>query len=263
MLRRLLIGGTTAALTTTGLVLAGPATAAHAGHGGLPDGRRVVEHVVRRGDTATSLAVRYHAWTAELIEHNHLGPDATLRVGDRIEVPVVVSAVRRADAEPRADRRRPAGKWADRARERAADRRTPPATGRDRVRRTIAAAARRHGVDPDLALAMAWQESGWQMDVVSTAGAIGAMQVLPTTGTWMELYADRSLRLRRLRDNVEAGVRLLRVLDDHTSSRRRQVAAYYQGLGAVREHGLYDETEAYVANVLAIKRRLEQGRPPS
>jgi hypothetical protein len=41
------------------------------------------------------------------------------------------------------------------------------------------------------------------------------------------------------------------------------VGAYYQGLGALQEHGLYGETKAYVANVLAIKERLEDGRPPA
>jgi hypothetical protein len=89
------------------------------------------------------------------------------------------------------------------------------------------------------------------------------MQVLPGTGRWMEYYAGRDLRLRVLKDNATAGVLLLGVLDDHTRSRRHMIGAYYQGLGALREHGLYDETKAYVANVQAIRRRLEAGRPPA
>jgi hypothetical protein len=79
----------------------------------------------------------------------------------------------------------------------------------------------------------------------------------------MEWYAGRPLHLHRLQDNAAAGVLLLGVLGDETRSRRHQVAAYYQGLGAVREHGLYDDTRGYVANVIAIKRRLEEGRPPA
>jgi hypothetical protein len=78
----------------------------------------------------------------------------------------------------------------------------------------------------------------------------------------MEWYADRDLRLRKLRDNATAGVLLLDVLADHTDTRRHQVGAYYQGLGAVQRHGLYEETVPYVDNVLAIKRRLEQGHSP-
>jgi soluble lytic murein transglycosylase-like protein len=138
-----------------------------------------------------------------------------------------------------------------------------PDRDREKVRRVIAGAARHHDVDPQLALAIAWQESGWQMGVVSSANAIGAMQVLPSTARWMEHYAGRPLRLRKLGDNAKAGVLLLRVLSQHTHRRTHKIGAYYQGLGAVQRHGLYDETRTYVDNVEAIKRRLEDGRPPS
>ena len=138
-----------------------------------------------------------------------------------------------------------------------------PDRDREKVRRVIAGAARHHDVDPQLALAIAWQESGWQMGVVSSAHAIGAMQVLPSTARWMEHYAGRRLRLHRLGDNATAGVLLLRVLSRHTHRRTHKIGAYYQGLGAVREHGLYAETRTYVRNVVAIKERLEDGRPPS
>ena len=89
------------------------------------------------------------------------------------------------------------------------------------------------------------------------------MQVLRSTGRWMEHYAGRRLRLHKLGDNAKAGVLLLRVLSHHTQRRTHKIGAYYQGLGAVREHGLYEETRAYVGNVVAIKKRLEDGRPPS
>ena len=59
---------------------------------------------------------------------------------------------------------------------------------------------------------------------------------------------------------LTAGI-TMSVLGSETSNRRRAVAAYYQGLGAVRSHGLYGETRPYVANVLALKRRLEAGLP--
>ena len=131
------------------------------------------------------------------------------------------------------------------------------------MRQAIVRASRREGVDPQLSLAVSWQEAGWRMHHVSSAGAIGAMQVLPSTAKWMELYVGRDLKPRRLRDNVAAGVTLLDVLAAETVSRARQVGAYYQGLGAVRRHGLYDDTRAYVDNVLAIKHRLEAGRPPA
>jgi len=245
---------TTAAALAVALAagaLVGPLAApAEASHAPLPPGRDVRTHVVQPGETATELAVRFHAWTAELIAHNHLGPSATLHEGQRIEIPVVRSAV------------------PDRSGGRSAS--SPGSAGgpvadptRARVRTRIERVSRRRGVDPELSLAVSWQEAGWQMHHVSGAGAIGAMQVLPSTADWMEYYVGRSLRPRRLHDNAVTGVTLLRVLADNTRSRRHRVAAYYQGLGAVREHGLYRETRAYVDNVLAIKRRLEQGQPPA
>ena len=47
------------------------------------------------------------------------------------------------------------------------------------VRRMVAATARRHGVSPSLAVAVAYHESGFQQRVVSGVNAIGVMQVLP------------------------------------------------------------------------------------
>jgi len=223
----------------------------------LPGGRHIKHYTVRPGDTATGLAVRYHAWTAELIAHNHLGRSAGLTVGDRIEIPVVTAAVPHHQSEPTAHPPHGPAAANNRSRHRVAD---PP---RQRVRRAIVRVSRQRGVDPQLSLAVSWQEAGWQMHHVSSAGAVGAMQVLPSTTKWMELYVGRNLKGHRLRDNVAAGVTLLDVLASETVSRARQVGAYYQGLGAVRRHGLYDDTRAYVDNVLAIKQRLEAGRPPA
>ena len=114
---------------------------------------------------------------------------------------------------------------------------------------------------PSLALAIAWQESGWQQNRLSSAGAVGVMQVLPATGRWMSLYAGHRLNLYALGDNIAAGVVLVRLLRAETTL-RRAVAAYYQGLGSVRRHGLYPSTRHYVRNVLALHRRLRHGWRP-
>lgn len=255
--------------------------------GGIsPDARRIVSYTVRPGDTPSGLAVRFHAWTAELIARN----GSVLRVGERIEIPVVLAAVaedrRRSTSGPdrtkpertkpertRPERTRPDRPSPDRP---SPERSTPDRTGAQRstgtrqpgdpsraqVRRVIAGTARAHGVDPQLALAVSWQEAGWQMHHVSSADAIGAMQVIPSTGEWMSGVVGRDLRLHDLRDNVTAGVVLLRVLLDQTSE-RKAVAGYYQGLQGVRRFGMYEDTKHYVANVLALKSRFEQGRYPA
>ena len=273
VLVRLTAAGLTGGLLLTGLT----ALPAAADDRPLPPGRIAKPYTVQRGDTATGLAVRFHAWTAELISHNHLGGSATLRVGQRIEIPVVRAAARRDRSRPQhRTHRRPTHhkkhhqtrhktrhKSHHEKQHRAARPRRTAHPGRAHVRRVIVDTARRHGVPPKLALAVSWQESGWQMHRTSSAHAIGAMQVLPATGVWMSMYAGRSLKLRHTRDNVLAGVLLLGVLDDQTRSRRHQVAAYYQGLGALREHGLYKATKRYVRNVRAIHQRLQRGLPPA
>lgn len=244
--------GRRAARRLTGLALSAATVAAtlaaapaHADHEPLPAGRTAKSYVVKSGDTASSLAVRFHAWTAEVIAHNHLGADGSLRVGQRIVIPVVTKAGGKDDDT------KSSSMWQH------------PDRDREKVRRVVAGAARHHGVDPQLALAISWQESGWQMGVVSSAHAIGAMQVLPSTGRWMEQYAGRPLDLRTLGGNATAGVLLLRVLSQQTHRRTHKIGAYYQGLGAVQRHGLYEETRAYVDNVEAIKRRLEDGLSPA
>jgi hypothetical protein len=241
-------------VTLGGGPLAAPARATDAA---LQPDRDLRSHVVQPGETATELAVRYHAWTDELVAHNHLGPSATLVAGQRIQIPVVRSAV--------PDRERPgaSGSASATGASGTSGGSTTAHPSRSRVRDAIARVSRRRGVDPELSLAVSWQEAGWRMHHVSDAGAIGAMQVLPSTADWMEWYVGQPLRPHRLHDNALTGVTLLKVLAGDTRSQRHRVGAYYQGLGAVHDHGLYGETRDYVDNVLAIKRRLEQGRPPA
>ena len=217
--------------------------------------RRMVGYTVKPGDTATGLAVRFHAWTDELIRINHLGPEARLYVGDRIRIPVVVER-----AWHHTQQHTQPSPQATQSHASSSSSRDP---SRATIRRLIIDTARRHDVDPYLALAISWQEAGWQMHHTSSAGAIGAMQVMPDTGVWMSLYARRRLDLRSTRDNITAGVLLIRVLRDMTHSQKTQIAAYYQGIGSVQRGVLLAETRHYVANVKAIKRLLHHGWNPA
>ena len=95
-------------------------------------------------------------------------------------------------------------------------------------------------------------ESGFQEDVVSDAGAIGVMQLLPGTWTWLDALIG--VRTPRTYDgNVRAGVRYLRwLLDEFDGDRRLALAGYYQGAAAVRQRGLYEDTKRYVTLVLRL-----------
>jgi soluble lytic murein transglycosylase-like protein len=123
------------------------------------------------------------------------------------------------------------------------------------MRDIIAAKARANGVSPALALAVSYQESGWNQRVVSVANAVGAMQVIPTTSDWISGVVGRRLDPLDPHDNATTGVVLLRILLQSASSERQAVAAYYQGLRSVRERGMFPDTRRYVANVMALKAR--------
>lgn len=268
--RRLSVLTALAVPVAAAVVVVGPQQSASAGTRwpGHPD-RSLVAHTVRPGDTATGLSVRFHAWTREFIALN----GSQLRVGERVRIPVVLSAVRKArtgqgHAASRPVKRKPARSKAARVGTVEHSVR-PEGRGwlhddltRTQVRRVISASARKHGVPADLALAIAWQESGWQQRRVSSAGALGVMQVMPDTGRWMRWYAGRPLRLRDTHDNVLAGMLTLNFLRANTKRDNRAIAAYYQGLGAVHDHGMFRETKRYVRSVRAHQSRIARTGSP-
>ena len=114
-----------------------------------------------------------------------------------------------------------------------------------------------HGVSPSLAAAIAWQESGFNNSMVSSANARGVMQVMP--GTWsyvQENLADRALDPNSATDNVHAGVLYLkRLLNETGGDESAAIAGYYQGLASVQSRGMFDDTQQYVANVQALRAR--------
>ena len=114
-----------------------------------------------------------------------------------------------------------------------------------------------HGVSPSLAAAIAWQESGFNNAMVSSANARGVMQVMPGTWTYVQdNLADRALDPNSATDNVHAGVLYLkRLLNDTGGDESAAIAGYYQGLASVQSRGMYDDTQQYVANVQALRAR--------
>jgi soluble lytic murein transglycosylase-like protein len=112
-------------------------------------------------------------------------------------------------------------------------------------------------VSPWLALAIAWQESGFANSVVSDANARGVMQLLPGTWAWVnEVLAPAPLDPSSAIDNVEAGVLYLRqLMSDTGGNLELTIASYYQGLGSVRQVGMLDGTRAYVNDVMALVQR--------
>ena len=114
------------------------------------------------------------------------------------------------------------------------------------------------GVPSDLAMALAWQESGWQRNKVSSTRAVGVMQLMPDTVDFVsrQLLGTAPLDPRDPVANIRMGTRFVRyLLDSHGGAVDRALASYYQGLRSVRQHGTLDETDRFVANVKALRAR--------
>ncbi|MDO5724315.1 MAG: LysM peptidoglycan-binding domain-containing protein [Flaviflexus sp.] len=109
--------------------------------------------------------------------------------------------------------------------------------------------ATQYGVDPALALAHAFRESGFDARAVSPANAIGTMQVIPSSGEWASQLVGRKLNLLNPHDNIVAGVVIIRQLQASASSLDEGIAGYYQGLGSVRSRGMFSDTKFYVSKV--------------
>jgi soluble lytic murein transglycosylase-like protein len=124
------------------------------------------------------------------------------------------------------------------------------------VRASIGYWASVYGVDPHLARAVAWNESGFNPHRVSATGARGVMQVEPST--W--LYVEHRILGRRVRHTGEGGVQvgiayLHYLLLRFGGNRMLALAAYYEGPAAVERDGVYPSSRRYVANVLALRER--------
>jgi soluble lytic murein transglycosylase-like protein len=108
-------------------------------------------------------------------------------------------------------------------------------------------------VAPALAEAVAWQESGWQNDVVSTANAQGIGQLLPQTAAFVNGLLGTALNVTVPEDNIRMETRMLSALLAATGGRVCDaVASYYQGLGTLHDIGVLPESQAYVQNVLSL-----------
>ena len=181
-------------------------------------------HVVRAGDNLTALAERYGTTIAALASANHIDPARPIVIGQRLRLPVSTRAL----DPPKADVRSMLDGWSARL-----------------------------GVNPHLVRALAWMESGFQTQLVSSAGARGVLQTLPST----RLYVERDLAghsiPRTVDGDIQVGVLYLRhLLQAFGGNERLALAGWYQGERAVRAVGLYQVTKPFVANVLALRSRM-------
>lgn len=194
-------------------------------------------HVVRPGETLMHISIRYGVKMSVIAAANRMTSLNLVYAGQRLRIPGTSASSTVAT--------------------------TRPAVGPTRVRADVGAmlerTARRYGFHPRFVKALAFQESGWNQAARSSAGAVGVMQVLPSTGLFVSRYiVGRPLNLADTQDNITAGVAYLKYLWRLTGgSPERSLAGYYQGLTSVRTRGMYPSTRRYVANVMALRSRFE------
>ncbi|NCD24231.1 MAG: lytic transglycosylase domain-containing protein [Deltaproteobacteria bacterium] len=107
----------------------------------------------------------------------------------------------------------------------------------------------KYGIDTSLVMAVIDVESGFNAGAVSSAGARGLMQIMPSTGKDLDLVDPFNPT-----ENIDAGIRYLRFLLDKFPDRRLAIAAYNAGPNAVEKYGgipPYSETQNYVEKVCA------------
>ncbi len=130
---------------------------------------------------------------------------------------------------------------------------------RDGVEALVREAAERHHVDPALVRAVIETESNWNPGAMSRKGAMGLMQLIPTTAQRFGAYDAFNPK-----QNVDAGVRYLKMLlERFNGNLDLALAAYNAGEGAVdRAHGVpsYRETRNYVQKVQDAYYRPGSGR---
>ena len=217
-------------------------------------GGQTQHHTVAPGDTVSAIAARYGVSAATIVSANGLKNASLIRIGDTLTIPggaptglVGDTFLGRTYAAP----------VVGAANQNKATLNATDVPSRAQMQSMIIATAHHYGVDPALAQAIAYQESGFNMRAVSPANAVGAMQVIPSTGAWVSDIVGRPLDLLVPQDNVTAGVALLGHLQRDGRSLETAIAGYYQGEAGVRKYGMHTDTRQYVASVLALMARFD------
>jgi soluble lytic murein transglycosylase-like protein len=130
---------------------------------------------------------------------------------------------------------------------------------RDGAEKLVREAAERHHMDPALVRAVIETESGWNAAARSHKGALGLMQLIPTTA--VRFGVNDAFNPQQ---NVDAGVRYLKtLLQRYNGNLDLALAAYNAGEGAVdRARGIpaFRETRDYVQKVQNAYFRPGSGR---
>jgi soluble lytic murein transglycosylase-like protein len=134
--------------------------------------------------------------------------------------------------------------------------------GSDEYASLIEAAAQRNGVEPAVLHGLIQQESGFNANAQSSAGAAGLTQLMPGTAASMGVANPLNPA-----ESIEGGARYLgQLMKQFGGNTTDALAAYNAGPGAVQRYGgvpPYAETQSYVSKVLGYAEAYRQSLPAS
>lgn len=185
----------------------------------FPNAGSSLTHIVAAGESVAKIAQKYGVASKAIVALNSLKRSSLIKIGQLLHIPA------------------------------------PPVP---RVETLLVRYSAQFGVDQRLVKAISWEESGWKQGVVSGAGAIGIMQVLPETARFTNSYLldGPDADIHDAEQNIRCGVRFLAFLLAKTGGDQpTAVAGYFQGLRSVRAIGVRPATKAYVDDVMALKAR--------
>ena len=215
--------------------VAGPATFAALGlQSRVPvksiENPALLRYTVRPGDSLTAIARKHRTTLSRLARINKLDPARPLLIGVKLRVPTSARST-----APTAVSASDAGT----------------------VRSSLDSWAAHYGIDPRLARALAWMESGYNNSVVSSVGAQGVMQLLPSTWDYVESQLIGHSVAHDADGNVHVGLAYLNhLLHAFNGDEHLALSAWYQGERAVRATGPYKVSKVFVADVLALRQRM-------
>lgn len=116
----------------------------------------------------------------------------------------------------------------------------------------------KNGLDKDFVKALVKQESGFNPNATSKCGAMGLMQLMPSTAQGLGVSNAYDIE-----QNIAGGTRYLKsMIERFNGDEKLALAAYNAGPNAVKKYGgipPYQETQNYVKNVLSIYENMKGG----
>jgi len=133
------------------------------------------------------------------------------------------------------------------------------------IKSILYADAMKHRVNPYLVMGLAWWESGWNQSAVSSAGAIGVMQIMPATGDASAPYLlHHPVDIHDINDNIDLGSAIIaHNMQSYNGDLVKALADYYGGPSLVTDwNHLRLDAKRYVWGIYHLALAFQQGRGP-